>query len=76
MKYYKQDWAGNTPEEGDYVAYNWSGQIACGVIAHITPKGDYKIVRSIPEPKDGENWLSIIRGGAKCLLVLRKGGTP
>lgn len=74
------DNAGNTPEVGDYVAYNWSGQIATGFIAgmgrsKLSPI--YKIERVIPEQRqhEREKPISTVRGGARCLLVLDKAGS-
>lgn len=69
---YETDNAGNIPREGDYVAYNYSGQIATGYIRHVgrAPSGrltgNFTIVMVIPK----EDHVSRIRGGSKCLLVL------
>lgn len=74
------DHAGQTPEVGDYVAYNKSGQIAAGYITSVGKSRNhpiYTIERIIP-PKRDETWskdnlISQVRGGPKCLLVLQKG---
>lgn len=69
------DNAGNLPSEGDYVAYNWSGQIATGYIRHVgrsrngSLTGRFTIHMVLPK----EGHISRIRGGSKCLLVLEKG---
>lgn len=69
------DNVGNTPQEGDFVAYNYSGQIATGYVRHVgrTPggrqTGRFTIVQVCPE--DGH--ISRVKGGPKCLLVLEKG---
>ena len=66
------DNAGQIPTEGDYVAYNWSGQIATGFIRHVGRNrigghtGNYTIEMILPK----EGHTSRIRGGARCLLVL------
>ena len=66
------DNAGQIPEEGDYVAYNYSGQIATGFVRHVSrsksgrPLGRFVIHQVLPK----EGHISRIRGGAKCLLVL------
>ena len=70
---YGTDANGIKPEIGDFVAYNCSGQIATG---YITSTGKYaNRLRKIYHiyqisPKDGKK--SVIRGGARCLLVLEK----
>lgn len=75
MNWYHQDNAGQLPEEGDYVAYNYSGQIATGYIRHVgrsksgRPTGLFTIHQVLPR----EGHISRIRGGPKCLLVLQKG---
>lgn len=72
MIYSSTDNAGTVPREGDYVAYNYSGQIATGYIKHVGRNargchtGNYTIHQILPE----EGHISRIRGGAKCLLVL------
>lgn len=68
------DNAGNVPEEGDYVAYNYSGQIATGVIRFVSRStggrslGKYVIVQIHPT----KGHISRVRGGTKCVLVLEK----
>lgn len=72
MSGWHQDNAGREPQEGDYVAYNYSGQIAAGYVRHVgrsrsgRPTGNYTIHQVLPK----EGHVSRIRGGAKCLLVL------
>lgn len=68
----RADNAGREPAEGDFVAYNYSGQIATGWITHVgrsasgRPTGNFTIRQLVPQ--DGH--VSRIRGGPKCLLVL------
>lgn len=69
------DNAGRTPKVGDYVAYNYSGQIATGYIISVGRKKFnpvYHIQRIIPPKREWEtgDQISRVRGGAKCLLVL------
>jgi hypothetical protein len=61
---------GNTiPEVDDYVAYNWSGQIATGYIVRKSKDGrHFSIEQALPEKQKGH--ISRIRGGPRCLLVL------
>jgi hypothetical protein len=72
---YDADNAGHIPAEGDYVAYNYSGQIATGYVRHIgrsksgSPTGRFTIHQVLPT----EGHISRIKGGPKCLLVLDKG---
>lgn len=69
---YSTDNAGRVPQEGDYVAYNYSGQIATGYIRHVgrtksgRNTGNFTIEQILPK----EGHTSRIRGGPKCLLVL------
>ena len=71
---YDTDNAGQIPEEGDFVAYNYSGQIATGYIRYVSrsrsgrPLGRY-IIDQV-HPKEGH--VSRIKGGSKCVLVLQK----
>jgi hypothetical protein len=73
------DHAGQTPEVGDYVAYNWSGSLAAGYIVNITGSKNrplYHIERVIP-PKRGQQWSkdntrSKVRNSTG-VLVLQKG---
>ena len=71
---YNADNAGNYPEEGDFVAYNYSGQIATGWIRHVSRSksgrslGKYIINQLHPH----EDHVSRVRGGPKCVLVLQK----
>jgi hypothetical protein len=68
---------GQIPEVGDYVAYNYSGQIATGWIKKIGSASSRQYASSgIIEihqtfPKEGH--ISKVRGGPKCVLVLEKG---
>lgn len=74
VNWYRADNAGQIPEEGDFVAYNYSGQIATGYIRHVgrtpsgNPTGRFTIVQVCPE--DGH--ISRVKGGPKCVLVLEK----
>lgn len=72
---------GSIPEVGDFVAYNYSGQLATGWITRVSrirrgawsgPGYEIKMLR----PDDGAT--SRVRGGPKCVLVLEKGvnGAP
>jgi hypothetical protein len=68
------DNAGRIPQEGDYVAYNYSGQIACGFITKIGVTRSrywsgpiYHIMQVLPE----EGHKSKVKGGPKCVLVLQ-----
>lgn len=73
MNYYRTDNAGNVPKVGDYVAYNWSGQLATGYIVSLGIKRHnpiYHIQRVLPPKEDYDDGISRVRGGAKCLLVL------
>ena len=73
MSWFKTDNAGRTPEPGDYVAYNYSGQIATGFIKTKSRDGvRFTIEQVLPH----EGHISRIRGGAKTLLVLDVNGTP
>jgi len=63
----KADNAGREPVEGDYVAYNYSGQIATGFITRVTRSAFY-IECVLPVNRTGKQ--SIVRGGPKCMLVL------
>lgn len=66
---------GKLPEVGDFVAYNYSGQVATGWITHVGIAGRAKVrngnftIRQLA-PKDGH--ISRVRGGPKCVLVLEK----
>lgn len=71
----RADNTGQIPEAGDFVAYNYSGQIATGWITKIgETHGRYwsgpifHIYQC--HPKDGH--MSRVRGGPKCVLVLAK----
>lgn len=70
------DNAGQIPEVGDFVAYNYSGDIATGWIKRIgKSQGRYSGGRPIYEihqnlPQEGH--ISKVRGGPKCVLVLEK----
>ncbi len=73
MKPYGTDANGVTPEIGDFVAYNCSGNIATG---YITSTGKYpnrfKKIFHIEQIAPHEGKKSRVRGGASCLLVLEK----
>ena len=60
------DNSGQVPQEGDYVAYNFSGQIAAGFITRITKSGKIHINQVLPR----EGHQSIVKGGSRCVLVL------
>jgi hypothetical protein len=62
------DNAGQVPEVGDFVAYNYSGQIATGWIRYVGRSKIFTIIQLHPE----EGRISRVRGGARCLLVLDK----
>lgn len=66
------DNAGHEPRAGDYVAFNYSGQIAAGFITRVGRQGRYELLRPTFHidrviPDEGK---SVVRGGSKCLLVL------
>lgn len=69
------DNAGQIPEEGDFVAYNYSGQIATGFITYAQRSnsgrltGGSYIIEQV-HPKEGHR--SRVKGGPKCVLVLEK----
>ena len=63
-----RDNSGQTPEVGDYVAYNYSGQIATGWITKISPRHHFRIWQNDPKP----GHQSLVRGGPRCVLVLAK----
>ena len=69
---YDEDNAGHVPKEGDFVAYNYSGQIAGGFIRHIgrTASGRFTGRFTIEQVFPAEGHVSRIKGGVKCLLVL------
>lgn len=63
----KADNTGQTPKEGDYVAYNYSGQIALGHIVRVSKGGQrFTIQQKYPD----DEHVSRVRGGPKCILVL------
>lgn len=66
---YKADNVGNEPKLGDFVAYNYSGQIATGWITKIG-KGKWHPIFTVKQlhPQDGH--VSKVKGGPKCVLVL------
>ena len=65
----RADNAGSEPKLGDYVAYNYSGQIATGFIRHVG-KGKWNPTFTIHQVLPEEGHISRVRGGAKCMLVL------
>lgn len=69
---YDTDNAGHVPKEGDFVAYNYSGQIATGYIKHVsrTRSGRSQGKYIIHQVHPNEGHISRIRGGVKCVLVL------
>ncbi len=74
MSWYEEDNAGTIPEVGDVVAYNYSGQVAIGVIRSLGTRKRWPIFhidRILPDK--GE---SRIRGGVKCLVVIERNGEP
>lgn len=67
----RTDNGGQTPEVGDYVAYNWSGQIAAGFILSVSKDGmRFRIHQVLPKRQEGH--ISRINGGPQCMLVLDK----
>ena len=79
MRPYGTDANGRTPQVGDFVAYNYSGQIATGWITKIGHRiskysslGGNKIYH-IHQVAPHEGKKSVVRGGAKCLIVLESG---
>ena len=66
------DNAGQTPEVGDFVAYNYSGEIATGWIKS-TGRARYGRSYTIHQVHPKEGHISRVRGGSKCVLVLEKG---
>lgn len=68
----RADNAGQTPEVGDFVAYNYSGQIATGWIKS-TGRGKWNTTYTIHQVCPTEGHISRVRGGPKCVLVLEKG---
>lgn len=75
MNWRTTDNSGQIPEEGDYVAYNCSGQIATGYVRHVGRSksglitGNSYVIHQVL-PREGH--ISRVRGGARCLLVLQK----
>lgn len=69
------DNCGRVPKEGDFVAYNMSGQIATGFIRHAgrTRSGRLTGRFTIEQVRPEEGHVSRIKGGPKCLLVLDAG---
>lgn len=71
--YHTDNW-GNLPEEGDFVAYNYSGSIATGYIRYVSRSksgrslGRYIINQTHPN----SDHVSRVKGGVKCVLVLKK----
>lgn len=68
---------GKEVEEGDFVAYNWSGQIATGFVTRVRQGSKYGYTRTIYHiecvmPKSNAGKESVVRGGAQCILVLDK----
>lgn len=76
VKPYGTDANGETPEVGDFVAYNYSGNIATGFIKRIgrTTKGWHRNIYYVEQVAPTKGHESVIRGGAMCLLILEKGG--
>lgn len=64
---WRTDNAGAVPGVGDYVAYNYSGQIATGFVKSVSKDGVRFVIEQVI-PREGH--VSRIRGGARCLLVL------
>lgn len=65
---------GIVPEVGDFVAYNYSGQLATGYVIRKS-KDRRTFVIHQESPHSHVRHQSRVRGGAKCILVLRKGTT-
>ena len=68
MSWYDEDNGGRIPQIGDYVAFNYSGQVGAGYIRSLGTRKRHPIFhieRILPD--EGK---SIIRGGPKCLLVI------
>ena len=66
---YNADNSGRVPETGDYVAYNYSGQIATGYIRKIG-RGRYGPRFYIEQVVPTAGHESIVNGGPRCVLVL------
>jgi hypothetical protein len=66
---FRADNAGREPQLGDYVAYNYSGQIAAGFIRRIG-KGKWHPIFEIEMVLPEEGHKSLVKGGPKCVLVL------
>ena len=67
MLFRSADNTGREPKVGDYVAYNYSGQIALG---HITRVSKDRRTFTIRQRFPDDEHVSRVRGGPKCLLVL------
>ena len=66
------DNAGNVPGLGDYVAYNWSGNIATGFIEKLGKTHRNRPIYHIYQVLPNEGTKSVVRGGPTCVLVLEK----
>lgn len=66
------DCNGETPEIGDFVAYNYSGDIATGWIIKIGKKDRGGSIYTIHQVAPEEGHISKVRGGSMCVLVLEK----
>lgn len=66
------DNAGATPEVGDYVAYNWSGQIATGFIVSVG-RSRYAPLYRIEQVLPGRQTNHSRVKGSRNVLVLQKG---
>lgn len=66
------DNAGHTPEVGDYVAYNWSGQIATGYIVSVG-RSRYSPTYRIEQVLPGRQQKHSRVNGSRNVLVLQKG---
>lgn len=71
------DAGGRIPKEGNYVAYNHSGQISTGYIAKVGGGRHgpiYHIDRVLPPQRwnygNEKKMRSVVRGGPRCVLVL------
>ncbi len=67
------DHRGRNIEPGCVVAYNWSGDIAVGVVASVRPGKDYRnrpIIKVAPIfPRFLVGRIATIRGAKHCLVL-------
>lgn len=70
-----EDNSGRVPQAGDFVAYNYSGQIATGWITKVgrTQSRYYSgPIYHIDQFQPDDDHKSKVRGGPKCVLVLER----